>query len=91
MYQHFIAVTSVYSQGIRIAWHFCAERTDINMIREFMDAFKKVHGSTKLGIHRMKTDSTDWSSIIEKDLFFKDMTVIRDRDEFIRLAQATKD
>lgn len=88
MYQHFIAVTSVYSKGHRIAWHFSAEQTDLHVIREFMNAFKKVHGSLKLGIHRMSTDSMDWSSVTEKDLFFKDMIVIHNRDEFIQLAKA---
>ena len=88
MYQHFIAVTSVYSKGQRIAWHFSSEHTDLNVIRDFMNAFKKVHGSMKLGIHRMSTNSMDWSSITERDLFFKDMIVIKDRDEFIQLAKA---
>ena len=30
----------------------------------------------------------DWSSITERDLFFKDMIVIKDYDEFIQLAKA---
>ncbi|MEK5039211.1 hypothetical protein [Sporosarcina sp. FSL K6-3457] len=53
-----------------------------------MDSFKKVHGSTKLGIHRMTTDSKEWDSITKKDLFFKDILVIPDKNDFIRLAQA---
>lgn len=88
MYNHFIAVTSVYSEGKRIAWHWSAEKIDLNILRDFMDSFKKVHGSTKLGIHRMITDSKDWDSITKKDLFFKDILVIPDKNEFIRLAQA---
>lgn len=88
MYKHFIAVTSVYSEGKRIAWHWSAENLDLSVLRDFRDAFKKVHGTTKLGIHRMMTDSQDWSSIVEKDLFFKDIVVIPDKEAFIHLANA---
>lgn len=42
----------------------------------------------KLSIHRMSTNSMDWSSITEKDLFFKDKVVIENRDEFIHFVQA---
>lgn len=88
LYQHFIAVTSVYAKGQRISWHFSAEHTDLNVLREFMNAFKKVHGTMKLGIHRMSTNSTDWSSVTEKDLFFKDMVVTQVHPFF--LAQQLK-
>ena len=87
MYQHFIAVTSVYSKGLRIAWHTSAEQIDNKTLTNFMNSFKKAHGSMKLGIHRMSTNSMDWSSITERDLFFKDMLVIKDCDEFIQLAK----
>lgn len=37
---------------------------------DFVDSSKKVLGATKLGIHRMLTDSRDWSSFMVQDVFF---------------------
>lgn len=50
--------------------------------------FIKVHDLVRLCIHRMSTNSLNWSSITMKDFFFKNMIVIEDHDEFIRLAKA---
>lgn len=88
MYQHFIAITSVYTKGIRIAWHYRAEQLDLEVIQAFTKAFKQAHGSMKLGIHRLRTDSPEWSSVVEKDLFFKNVVVTVDYYEFIQQVQA---
>lgn len=60
MYQHFIAITSVYSKGQRIAWHVSSEQIDLHVIRNFMNDFKQAHGFMKLGIHRMSTNSDEF-------------------------------
>lgn len=88
MYQHFIAITSVYTKGIRIAWHYRAEQLDLEVIQSFTKAFKKTHGSMKLGVHRLRTNSPEWSSVVEKDLFFKNVVVTVDYYEFIQQVQA---
>lgn len=88
MYHHFIAITSVYTKGIRIAWHYRAEQLDLEVIQAFTKAFKKAHGSMKLGVHRLRTDSSEWSSVVEKDFFFKNVVVTTDYHEFIQQIQA---
>lgn len=88
MYQHHIAITSVYTKGIRIAWHYRAEQLDLEVIQTFTKAFKKAHGSMKLGVHRLRTDSPEWSSIVESDPFFENVIMTTDYHEFIEQIQA---
>ena len=88
MYQHFIAITSIYIKGTRIAWHYCAEQLDLEVIQAFTKAFKQAHGSIKLGVHQLRTDSPEWSSVVEKELFFKNVVVTVDYYEFIQQVQA---
>lgn len=88
MYQHFIAITSVYTKGMRIAWHYCAEQLDLEVIQAFTKAFKQAHGYMKLGVHQLRTDSPEWSSVVESDPFFENVTVTTDYHEFIEYIQA---
>lgn len=83
MFKHFIAVSSVYSEGIRMAWHYTAEKYDANVVQDFLKLLKKKHGEIQLGIHRMSTNSPDWDSVLEADSYFKDLIVVEDYHKFI--------
>ncbi len=85
MYKHFIAVSSLYSKGIRIAWHYSSENLDASVIQGFLNSFKKKYGGIQLGVHRLTTDSPDWDSVKEKDAYFNDLVVVKNPDEFIRM------
>lgn len=88
MYQHYIAITSIYTKGIRMAWHYRAEELDLTVIQAFITAFKKAHGSMNIGLHRLQTDSPEWSSVVESDPFFENVMVTTDYHEFIAHIQA---
>ncbi|MGB5945323.1 Panacea domain-containing protein [Paenisporosarcina sp.] len=91
MVKHFIAISSLYSQGIRIAWHYAAEKINQEVIREFLNSVKKKNGDVQLGIHQIATDSSSWDSVIKYDEYFKDIVVYNEkkRDDFI--ASITED
>lgn len=91
MYKHFIAVTSVYSEGLRIAWHYSEKDFNLDTLQEFYKKYRTKHGDTQLGIHRFSTNSSSWQSIIEKDLYFENIKPIKSIDQFIELSLADKD
>lgn len=85
MFKHFIAISSLYSKGIRIAWHYSSEKLDARLIEDFLTVLKKKHGDVQLGIHKITTDSSDWDSVVENDSYFKGLCVVKDKKEFIDL------
>ncbi|WP_088005585.1 Panacea domain-containing protein [Indiicoccus explosivorum] len=88
MYKHFIAITSLYSKGIRFAWHYSAEKVDSTLIQEFLGQLKRKNGDIKLGIHKLTTESPEWESVVKSDSYFKDLLVTNDKDRFIELISA---
>lgn len=84
-YKHFIAVSSLYSKGIRVAWHYSSRSLDPLVIQNFLNSIKKKFGDIQLGIHRLVTNSPDWDSVSEKDAYFKDVVVIKSADDFISM------
>lgn len=83
--RHFIAISSIYKDGIRIAWHYSADSLDINVIDAFFAELKKKHGDIQMGIHKITTDSDAWESVIKKDKYFEDLIVVTDYKDFIKL------
>lgn len=88
MFKHFIAVSSVYSEGIRMAWHYTAESYDPNVVQNFFKLLKKKHGEIQLGIHRISTHSLEWDSVVKADSYFKDLIVIEDYNKFIDIIRS---
>lgn len=91
MFKHFIAVSSVYSKGIRIAWHYSEEKFDNNAMKDFLKRFKKKHGDLQLGIHRISTPSPDWDSVVKADTYFEGTILIQDPDVFIEISGNDRD
>ncbi|WP_062052373.1 Panacea domain-containing protein [Bacillus sp. JCM 19034] len=88
---HFIAILSHYKSGARIGWHYAAENNlDKEKIQEFYSIFKKCCGDIQIGIHKLSTDSLDWSSVANKDSFFKDVIVTKDVEHFVKMASTDK-
>lgn len=83
MIKHFIAISSIYTAGFRIAWHYTAENYDPNVVQDFLKTLKKKHGDTQLGIHRISTDSLEWKSVVEADSYFDKLIVVDDYHTFI--------
>jgi uncharacterized phage-associated protein len=81
---HFIAIISHYHRGERIGWHYSSEdRLDKDLINLFFAKVKKKCGDVHFGLHKLSTESTSWSSVVEKDKFFEDVTVTENMDSFI--------
>ncbi|CAM3813282.1 MULTISPECIES: Panacea domain-containing protein [Paenibacillus] len=88
---HFVAILSDYTEGRRIGWHYASEdKLDRDVIREFMEAVEAC-GHTQLGIHKLSTDSIKWSSVVEKDSFFKDVLITKDKNAFLKQVTAGKE
>lgn len=83
---HFIAISSDYTSGIRIGWHYADEkRLDTEKIKQFTIKVKERCGDIPLAIHKLSTESVAWESVVKKDSFFKDVFITEDMDEFIDL------
>ncbi|GAA0414958.1 hypothetical protein GCM10008934_02280 [Virgibacillus salarius] len=83
MYHHFILLHSDYSQGRRIAFHRCD--TSIDGIEEFSQItsdLKQNFPYLSFGFHHLQTDSKDWRSVFEYDMFFKNVFPVSDLDSF---------
>lgn len=88
---HFVAILSDYVVGQRIGWHYASEdKLDKGIISDFMRRVEAC-GQTTLGIHKLSTESLEWSSVIEKDSFFEDVFVTEDMDVIIRQISASKE
>lgn len=85
MYKHFIAISSLYSKGMRIAWHYSSKSLEPTVIQGFLNSVKEKLGDIQLGVHRLVTDSPDWDSVKNKDSYFADLVVIKNPDNFIEM------
>lgn len=85
MYKHFIAISSVYSKGMRIAWHYTSDKYDPEVVQSFLNSVKKKVGEIQLGIHRISTESKDWNSVVESDNYFADIIVYTEQSTFISM------
>ncbi|MEG0470804.1 MAG: DUF4065 domain-containing protein [Solibacillus sp.] len=86
MFKHFIAVASVYSEGLRIAWHYSDDEFDNSEVHSFLNLFKKYHGDLQLGTHLVSTTSLEWDSVVELDSYFEGVLPISKKMDFIKTA-----
>ena len=86
MAYHFIAISSYYSAGLRIGWHYSSDDIlDKNIISDFLEASHKKLGKVEYGVHKLTTDSKKWSSVVEKDSFFADVLIIKNKEQFLEM------
>lgn len=85
--KHFIITSSSYSNGQRIALHYVIdEYMDADMLTGLVRTIKDMCGKTvSISTHYLETESSDWSSISEKDSFFEKIYVVETMDEFVYL------
>lgn len=93
MVTHCIIMSSSYTEGTRIAIDYClkndyAKKTLIKKIKEITD---KCGDDVSISTHYIQTESEDWKTVCEKDLFFKDVKLVKSIDEFIKLIQKDRD
>lgn len=88
MITHYIIMSSSYSKGKRIALSNLVKEKDYLELKEIIrDITEKCGKDVSLSTHLVQTDSESWNSVVSKDHFFKDVEVIDNKDEFIKLIQ----
>lgn len=86
MYHHFILVHSDYSNGQRIALHKWDKSIEgIKYLGEILDELNRKFPHLTFSFHHLQTDSNDWESVFEYDMFFKDVFPVNDVESFTRL------
>lgn len=87
MITHYIIMSSSYSKGKRIALDYIIDEKSEYL--ELKGVLKKIIDEcgkdVSISTHFIQTDSKSWTSVIEKDYFFRDVEVIKSIEEFIRL------
>lgn len=92
MIKHFMILSSSYSTGTRIAMHYIVdEQMNPEMLTAEVKKIKEFCGETvSISTHYVETDSTDWSSVIEKDGFFEGVHVVETLVGFVNLISADR-
>lgn len=90
MINHFIILSSSYTTGKRIALDYIIKDSKDDVIFAIKKIKEKCGYDVSFSTHSIITEKTDWSSVIESDLFFKDVEVIDDLDEFINLINQSR-
>lgn len=86
-YQHFVAIKSVYSRGLRVAWHYSEESFDNKKVQTFLKRYKDEHGDLQLGIHRIVTEDDSWQSVVDSDDYFKTVMLFEKETDFLRVSK----
>ncbi len=87
MIRHFLILSSSYSEGKRIAMHYIVdEKMDAQLLIDEVRKVKEHCGETvSISTHFIETDSDSWQSVVDKDAFFENVTVVETLFQFINL------
>ena len=79
-------MSSSYSKGKRIALNYIYTDEEYIKLKEIVkEIVDKCGEDVSISTHFIQTDSEDWEAVVEKDYFFKDVEVIKTKEEFIKL------
>lgn len=92
MFYHLIIVGSDYTEGKRIALHYTSDHPICggDVMNDFKYIQKICGEDVQLSIHKMQTTSKEWASIINKDSFFRDIKVTKDKEVFAALIRQSR-
>lgn len=92
MITHYIIMSSSYSKGKRIALNYIVEPiSKYAALKEKLTRITDECGKdVSVSTHFVQTDSRLWTSVIEKDYFFKDVELITSIEKFIELIKADR-
>lgn len=87
MINHYIVMASAYSIGKRIVLDYHSEsELQLEQIKKDIDYINEFCGTDiALSSHLIQTESTSWESVENKDNFFKNTLVIKDKEEFTKI------
>lgn len=89
MVTHFIFMSSSYSLGTRIALDFIVEDASIQkeLKKDLDKIIEKCGRDVSISTHMIQTDDETWESVCKADHFFKNVKVIENLENFIKLIQ----
>lgn len=84
---HYIIMSSSYTQGTRIAIQYILnDDSDYKKCESIVPyIMKKCGGDVSISVHFIPTKSETWKSVYEYDAFFKDVKLIDNVDDFIKI------
>lgn len=93
MITHYILMSSSYSEGTRIALDYTIkEEQDYFKLKDIVPYIVGVCGKdVSLSTHCIQTESEDWQDVIKKDSFFRDVKVIKNKEEFVALIEQDRE
>lgn len=84
MYTHFIIMGSSYSKGYRIAMDYIVQDVSTDFIQGQLGKIRNEVGNLScVSTRTIMTDSNDWQSVVQTDVFFEGVRIYNDIDEFI--------
>ena len=84
MIEHIMIISSDYIAGKRIALHYAGVALDKKLIDKDIGYLYKMCGNNvKIAVHRLITNALTWQSVMKADLFFEDIMIIDDINQFI--------
>lgn len=86
MFQHIILITSSYILGKRVGWHYSSEIIGTDVMKEIQEKAKDSIGA----LHQLTTNSSEWTSVIEKDSFFEDVFIYEELEEYLKAIEDSK-
>ena len=78
-YTHIIYISSDYAKGQRIALHFIAGE-NFNMRQTESKIYKNSDIASGVSLYTIETDSKSWESVVAKDAFYKNITLIEENE-----------
>ena len=93
MVTHFIFLSSSYSNGTRIALDYIIldEKSQLVLEKTLKEIKNKCGDDVSISTHIVHSETEEWSSICKADLYFEDVKVIKDINEFIKLINKDRD
>ncbi len=87
MITHYIIMSSSYSKGKRIALDYIVDdESEYTQLKKIISRITNECGKdVSVSTHFVQTNSKSWISVVEKDYFFKEVEVIENIEEFIKL------
>lgn len=89
--EHHIIISSSYSKGTRIALHFSGREDLSTAVQDVINKIYKQCGEdTSIAPHYITSEEASWDAVVACDIYFEDLLVIDNVDEFIELIQADR-
>lgn len=87
MHRHFIILGGAYSIGSRIALHFIADDDKTsNEVHKIVKKLVEKYGNA-ISTHSVYSEDKTWKSLVKADMYFDDVNVIEDVNEFMNLLE----